>query len=92
LSEPHDLIGVSKLDLETRIFSEQWKAMKIKPVEYRTLVNPTTRANISQVIGQLCPQIVQKQLNMRVIQFFFQGKLELWVEILTSEQALAIPM
>ncbi len=30
-----DLVGMSKIDLENRFFSNEWKSMKFKPIEYR---------------------------------------------------------
>eukprot|EP00298_Acanthocystis_sp_HF-20_P017867 c21850_g3_i3.p1 GENE.c21850_g3_i3~~c21850_g3_i3.p1 ORF type:complete len:931 (+),score=389.39 c21850_g3_i3:170-2962(+) len=66
--DPDDLIGNTKIDLETRVLSDEWKALKLKPIECRTLRNPKRSPKISQ------------------------GKVELWVDILTPEQALAAPM
>jgi hypothetical protein len=34
------LIGTTKIDLENRFFSEQWKDMAPKPRENRTLIKP----------------------------------------------------
>ena len=39
---PHDLIGTTKIDLEARYYSDQWKQFKQKPFEYRTLWNPSS--------------------------------------------------
>ncbi|KAJ3432654.1 c2 calcium-dependent membrane targeting [Anaeramoeba flamelloides] len=60
-----DLIGETVIDLENRWFCEDWKNMKPKPVEYRTLWAPTSSNP--------------------------QGKVEMWLEILTEEQAARTP-
>ena len=57
------LIGATEIDLENRIFSQEWVEMEPKPVERRYLWTPAS----------LAPQ----------------GKLEMWLEILTPPQALA---
>jgi len=35
-----DMVGMSKIDLENRYFSSDWKNYQFKPIEYRTLWNP----------------------------------------------------
>jgi Ca2+-dependent lipid-binding protein len=57
---PDDLIGSTKIDLETRFYSEEWKAMKYKPIEYRTLWNPTS----SNPQGQL--KMVEMNLETKL--------------------------
>eukprot|EP00301_Raphidiophrys_heterophryoidea_P027149 c9514_g1_i2.p1 GENE.c9514_g1_i2~~c9514_g1_i2.p1 ORF type:complete len:929 (-),score=237.01 c9514_g1_i2:47-2833(-) len=59
----HDLIGSTRIDLETRVFSDEWNAMRLKPIEYRTLTRPT-------------------QPNAP------QGRVEMWVDVLSAEEAL----
>jgi len=44
-----DLIGSTKIDLENRYFNSQWKDMKLKPIEYRTLWNPSSTAPQGQL-------------------------------------------
>jgi hypothetical protein len=36
------LIGNTKIDLENRFFNKEWKDMKFKPIEYRTLWTPSS--------------------------------------------------
>jgi len=61
----HDLIGSTSVDLETRVFSEEWKNLRLKPMEYRTLVRPTLPGTP-------------------------QGRLEMWVDIYSADEALTI--
>jgi hypothetical protein len=61
-----DFIGGTAIDIEDRWFSEQWRDLKPKPLERRTLKNLTSRAS--------------------------QGKIELWVEILTPQEAKVSPL
>eukprot|EP01091_Cochliopodium_minus_P000588 TRINITY_DN10526_c0_g1_i1.p1 TRINITY_DN10526_c0_g1~~TRINITY_DN10526_c0_g1_i1.p1 ORF type:complete len:683 (-),score=269.35 TRINITY_DN10526_c0_g1_i1:77-2125(-) len=61
-----DMIGETVIDLENRFFSEEWKAMDKKPIESRTLWNPSSSNP--------------------------QGKLTMWVDILTQEQAQQNPL
>jgi len=58
------LIGTTTIDIENRLFSQEWLEMSPKPVERRYLWTPAS----------LAPQ----------------GKLEMWLEILTPAQALAV--
>jgi len=37
-----DLIGKTVIDLDDRFFSQEWKAIKDKPIEYRELYHPST--------------------------------------------------
>ncbi|KAJ3431796.1 c2 calcium-dependent membrane targeting [Anaeramoeba flamelloides] len=60
-----DLIGETVIDLENRWFNEEWVQMNPKPIEYRTLWNPSSSNP--------------------------QGKIEMWLEILTAEEAAQIP-
>jgi C2 domain len=39
-----DLIGKTKIDIEDRWFCKEWRKIEKKPVEYRTLKNPTSAA------------------------------------------------
>eukprot|EP00475_Leptophrys_vorax_P034620 TRINITY_DN5614_c0_g1_i3.p1 TRINITY_DN5614_c0_g1~~TRINITY_DN5614_c0_g1_i3.p1 ORF type:complete len:792 (+),score=243.32 TRINITY_DN5614_c0_g1_i3:253-2628(+) len=56
-----DLIGSTVIDVEDRWFTPAWRALKKKPVESRTLRNPTSTLS--------------------------QGKLTLWVDIMTPQDA-----
>eukprot|EP00475_Leptophrys_vorax_P037443 TRINITY_DN645_c0_g2_i2.p1 TRINITY_DN645_c0_g2~~TRINITY_DN645_c0_g2_i2.p1 ORF type:complete len:555 (+),score=161.30 TRINITY_DN645_c0_g2_i2:318-1982(+) len=38
-----DLIGATTIDVEDRYFSKDWKALPLKPVEWRNLMNPTSK-------------------------------------------------
>jgi len=58
------LIGSTTIDIENRLFSEEWLKKSPKPVERRYLWSPAS----------LAPQ----------------GKLEMWLEMLTPAQALAV--
>ncbi|KAK2952288.1 putative C2 domain protein [Blattamonas nauphoetae] len=60
-----ELIGRTQIDLETRLMSSEWRAMTVKPIEFRTLWSPGSS--------------------------FPQGKLEMWIEILTPEEARLNP-
>jgi hypothetical protein len=57
-----DLIGETKIDLENRLYCEEWKEMSPKPREFRTLWHPLSTNP--------------------------QGKLEMWIEILTQQMAM----
>jgi hypothetical protein len=56
-----DLIGSTVIDIEDRWFTPEWRALKKKPVESRTLRNPTSALS--------------------------QGKITLWMDILTPQDA-----
>eukprot|EP01114_Cavostelium_apophysatum_P012665 TRINITY_DN2890_c0_g1_i2.p1 TRINITY_DN2890_c0_g1~~TRINITY_DN2890_c0_g1_i2.p1 ORF type:complete len:2032 (+),score=608.70 TRINITY_DN2890_c0_g1_i2:72-6098(+) len=45
----HDLIGTTKIDLENRLFSSEWKNMERKPMEYRTLWSPSSNSPQGQL-------------------------------------------
>ena len=62
-SDGAQLIGSTEIDVENRLFSQEWNEMEPKPVERRYLWSPCS----------LAPQ----------------GKLELWLELLSPPQALA---
>jgi len=38
----HELIGATKIDLETRFYNKEWTDLKFKPIEYRTLWSPSS--------------------------------------------------
>lgn len=57
------LIGATVIDLENRLFSQEWLEMHPKPVERRYLWSPASNSP--------------------------QGKLEMWLEILSPAQSLA---
>eukprot|EP00698_Gefionella_okellyi_P008992 TRINITY_DN2257_c0_g1_i2.p1 TRINITY_DN2257_c0_g1~~TRINITY_DN2257_c0_g1_i2.p1 ORF type:complete len:1294 (-),score=282.18 TRINITY_DN2257_c0_g1_i2:252-4133(-) len=64
----NELIGTTIIDLEDRVFSEQWKRMgslSPKPKEWRTLWSPLASTS--------------------------QGQIEMWVEILTVDEAARTP-
>jgi len=61
-----DLIGSTVIDIEDRWFTKDWRIIKKKPIEWRTLHNPTSSAG--------------------------QGKLELWVDIMDTNQAKTEPL
>eukprot|EP00742_Colponemidia_sp_Colp-10_P008749 GILJ01009495.1.p1 GENE.GILJ01009495.1~~GILJ01009495.1.p1 ORF type:complete len:1395 (+),score=268.10 GILJ01009495.1:46-4230(+) len=61
----NELIGKTELDLEDRYFSKQWRDLKDKPVENRSLWNPSCQVA--------------------------QGKLKLWVDILSVDMVKANP-
>lgn len=61
-----DLVGTTEIDIEDRWFSQQWRKLPKKPVEFRTLKAPSST--------------------------FAQGKLELWVDILTTTQMKKMPV
>jgi hypothetical protein len=61
-----DLIGSTIIDIEDRWFSRNWRNLKKKPVEWRTLHSPTSKVS--------------------------QGKLQLWVDILTASDAKRNPI
>jgi len=44
-----DIIGMTKIDLEARYFSDEWRAMKLKPCEFRTLWNPSSSSPQGQL-------------------------------------------
>eukprot|EP00002_Diphylleia_rotans_P017881 TRINITY_DN346_c0_g1_i6.p1 TRINITY_DN346_c0_g1~~TRINITY_DN346_c0_g1_i6.p1 ORF type:complete len:885 (-),score=181.91 TRINITY_DN346_c0_g1_i6:446-3100(-) len=60
-----ELIGATVIDLENRLFCDEWKQMKMKPREFRTLWSPDSSSP--------------------------QGKVEMWLEILTLEEARQTP-
>jgi len=60
-----DLVGSTEIDIEDRWFSQEWRKLPRKPVEFRTLKAPSST--------------------------FAQGKLELWVDILTTTQMKKVP-
>jgi len=37
-----ELIGATKIDLENRFFSDEWHALPLKPMEFRSLWNPSS--------------------------------------------------
>lgn len=61
-----DLIGKTIIDIEDRWFSKNWRKINLKPLERRTLRNPTSSAS--------------------------QGKLEMWMELVTPTDAKRLPM
>ena len=61
-----DLVGSTTIDIEDRWFSKEWRKMKIKPLEERTLHNPRSSASF--------------------------GKLRLWIDIFTKDEARNFPM
>jgi hypothetical protein len=61
-----DLVGVTRIDVEDRWFSNEWKNVEIKPLERRTLKNFASQAP--------------------------QGKIELWLEILSPQEAKINPL
>eukprot|EP00027_Filamoeba_sp_ATCC50430_P012373 CAMPEP_0168566368 /NCGR_PEP_ID=MMETSP0413-20121227/14383_1 /TAXON_ID=136452 /ORGANISM="Filamoeba nolandi, Strain NC-AS-23-1" /LENGTH=1321 /DNA_ID=CAMNT_0008598385 /DNA_START=51 /DNA_END=4013 /DNA_ORIENTATION=- len=46
---PHDLVGATRIDLENRFHSKEWKTLGMKPIEYRTLWNPSSSNPQGQV-------------------------------------------
>jgi hypothetical protein len=60
------LIGSTSIDIEDRWFCKEWRKLPLKPLERRTLHNPTSSAA--------------------------QGKLDIWVELLTLAEAKKTPL
>ena len=62
----HDMIGSTVIDIENRYFSNEWRQIDPKPIEFRNLWTPTSSNP--------------------------QGKLKLWIEIMTEMQAKKTPI
>ena len=60
-----ELIGATKVDLEDRYFSADWKSLKDKPIEHRQLYHPSTR--ISQGTVKMWAEIIPTNVDIRLI-------------------------
>lgn len=64
-----DLIGATKIDLENRLASSEWKALKQKPIEQRTLWNPIStnpQGTLKLWVDILTPQEAAKIPQERI--------------------------
>jgi len=58
-----DLIGTTEIDIENRWFSDEWQKYKKKPIERRTLWNPTSKLPqgiVSMYVDILTPEQARK--------------------------------
>ena len=63
-----DLIGITKLDLEDRYFSADWKSALNKPIEHRQLYHPSTA--LSQGTVKMWAEIIPTNVDLRYIDTF----------------------
>lgn len=83
--DPDDLIGITTIDLENRIFSEDWQSYNAKPLEHRTLwVDNSSFPQVCLLCFFFSPVLLLMMLQQ-------QGRLELAIDILPIEVARNTP-
>ena len=87
-----DFIGATSIDLENRWFNSEWRDMELKPVEMRTLRTPLSKMSQVRPPPHLPHISPASPLHLRHISPVSpQGKVELWVEMMTPEEARQVP-
>ena len=63
-----ELIGETRVDLEDRYFSADWRSVSNKPIEHRQLYHPST--SMSQGTVKMWTEIIPTSIDMRLIETY----------------------